>query len=250
MKHILFCLVASTLTLPATDTLASEQCSFTVPGLSSPMLKPNWKGQCLNGQAHGFGVATWLLQDGAKQNSYKVWTKAKNGVVWGDNSYDMFSMNGESAFPNYMAPGEMAEALSDEKCLSRPSCAEVMSFYKSNKNPGAKLNFAFNESQNNTPRSATTSNTHHDYTDAQNLDLSGGCTAAQQKGTQYADRIKANVISAGPAICENARNNKKLGIVMVRVAESCQEIPTWQELRAEGERMIREGEQTMNGTCN
>lgn len=88
------------------------------------------------------------------------------------------------------------------------------------------------------------------YDDAQTVDLSGGCTAAQQKGEQYANRVKADVESAGPAICQNARNTKKLGIVMVRVAESCQEIPSWQELRTEGERMIREGEQTMNGSCN
>jgi len=145
-----------------------------------------------------------------------------------------------------------------------PNGQGVMTFANGSQQRGNFVNGAFSDnastasmatanaasSTDSVPQSQNAPRVADDYDDAQGLDLSGGCAAAQQKGTEYANRVKANVTSAGPAICQNARDTKKLGIVMVRVAESCQEIPTWQELRAEGERMIQEGEQTINGSCN
>lgn len=81
------------------------------------------------------------------------------------------------------------------------------------------------------------------------VDLSGGCPAAQQKGQAYMERLGQEANSQNLGICGSAKAMHKVGEMTVRVAELCHEIPTWTQLRQEGERIIRESQETMDGSC-
>jgi len=81
------------------------------------------------------------------------------------------------------------------------------------------------------------------------VDLSGGCQAAQQKGQAYMERLGQEANSQDLGICGSAKAMYKVGEMTVRVAELCHEIPTWTQLRDEGQRIIRESQQTMDGSC-
>ncbi|QRY78301.1 hypothetical protein JVX91_22330 [Pseudomonas sp. PDNC002] len=81
------------------------------------------------------------------------------------------------------------------------------------------------------------------------VDLSGGCDAAQRKGQAYMERVGQEAKSLDLGICESARQMHKIGEITVRVAEQCQSTPNWEQLRAEGERIIRESQETMDGSC-
>lgn len=78
------------------------------------------------------------------------------------------------------------------------------------------------------------------------LDLGGGCQAAQEKGAAYARRM-GNDSSA--SVCQAGKNQRLLGELQVRIARLCQEIPTWTQLRDQGEGMIREADQTIRQSC-
>ncbi|WP_273821000.1 MULTISPECIES: hypothetical protein [Pseudomonas] len=80
------------------------------------------------------------------------------------------------------------------------------------------------------------------------VDLSGDCEAAERKGKAYLDRL-SQPLQGNPGICFSARQMHKMGEITVRVAEQCQGTPNWQQLRAEGERLQRESEETMRGSC-
>jgi hypothetical protein len=82
----------------------------------------------------------------------------------------------------------------------------------------------------------------------QSLDLGGGCQAAQQKAAQYANKI-AQEAAGTPSVCGSAKANRKLGEIMIRVAESCQSIPNWTEEKRSGEQMIQQSDQTISGSC-
>ncbi|WP_325437749.1 hypothetical protein [Pseudomonas nitroreducens] len=81
------------------------------------------------------------------------------------------------------------------------------------------------------------------------VDLSGGCQAAQQKGQAYMERLGQQANNQDLGICGSARAMHKIGEMTVRVAELCHEIPTWTQLRDEGQRIIRESQETMDGSC-
>lgn len=83
------------------------------------------------------------------------------------------------------------------------------------------------------------------------LDLSGNCETVQQKAMQHINQINRDIEadSSNPGICSAARSHKLLGEIMVKVAEACQEIPTWKEEREMGRKMIQEAKQTINDTC-
>ncbi|WP_179404379.1 hypothetical protein [Burkholderia guangdongensis] len=81
-----------------------------------------------------------------------------------------------------------------------------------------------------------------------NLDLSGGCKVAQQKAAQYANQF-AQQAAATPSVCGSAKANRKIGELTVRVAESCQELPTWTQEKQTGEQMIEQSDQTISGSC-
>ncbi|QXI26076.1 hypothetical protein [Pseudomonas vanderleydeniana] len=80
------------------------------------------------------------------------------------------------------------------------------------------------------------------------VDLSGGCEAAERKGKAYHNRLTQQ-LQGNPGICLSARQTHKMSEITVRVAEQCQGTPNWQQLRAEGERLQRESEETMRGAC-
>ncbi|MBG6287917.1 MULTISPECIES: hypothetical protein [Pseudomonas] len=81
------------------------------------------------------------------------------------------------------------------------------------------------------------------------VDLTGGCQAAQQKGQAYMERLGQQANNQDLGICGSARAMHKIGEMTVRVAELCHEIPTWTQLRDEGQRIIRESQETMDGSC-
>ncbi len=81
------------------------------------------------------------------------------------------------------------------------------------------------------------------------VDLSGGCQAAQQKGEAYVKRSGERAKTQNPGVCISAREIHKIGEITVRVADLCHEIQNWQDLRAQGEQMMRESEETMRGSC-
>jgi len=82
---------------------------------------------------------------------------------------------------------------------------------------------------------------------ARGLDLSGGCNSAQKKGAEYAKSIE-DLSKWG--VCESGLKAKLLGIVTVRVAESCQGQPDSQQLLSQGRQLTNEGENTMRSSCS
>lgn len=85
--------------------------------------------------------------------------------------------------------------------------------------------------------------------DAANFDFSGDCETVQRKGVQYVENIKRIAESRGPAICASAKDAKLLGEIAVKVAESCQIIPTWESLRDVGRKQIQEANRVIAGSC-
>lgn len=78
------------------------------------------------------------------------------------------------------------------------------------------------------------------------LDLSGGCQAAQDKAAAYIRRISSNM---APGVCSAGKTMRLTGEAQVRVAELCQEIPQWTQLRDQGRKLISEADETIRGTC-
>lgn len=84
--------------------------------------------------------------------------------------------------------------------------------------------------------------------EVQQLDLSGGCQSAQSKGARYANSI-AQASIGNPSVCASAKANRKLGEVTVRIAESCKELPNWNDEKQAGIQMIEQSDQTISGSC-
>jgi len=82
-----------------------------------------------------------------------------------------------------------------------------------------------------------------------NMVLSGDCETVQRKGSQYLKQMTRDAEARGPSICPSAKDAKRGGEIAVKVAEACQNIPTWKSMRDIGRRQIREAQATIARSC-
>ncbi|MFR0691949.1 hypothetical protein ACLUTX_21315 [Enterobacterales bacterium AE_CKDN230030158-1A_HGKHYDSX7] len=194
-----------------------------------------WSGQCVGGFAEGKGILLSLVDGQVFSTTEGTLHKGSfNGtavIQWakGDR-YEGELQNGAlSGHGTYRYPdGTTASGVFSNSTLVQPDLPAA-----AGGNSGGGQNAS---------ASAVSS-------DIASVDLSGGCDAAQQKGQVYMERVSEQARSRDFGICESARQMHKIGELTVRVAEQCQNTPNWEQLRAEGQRLIRESQETMDGSC-
>lgn len=197
-----------------------------------------WSGPCVGGFADGQGILLSLVDgqvfsttEGTMQkgsfNGPAVIQWAKGDRYEGELKNGTLSGHGKYRYPD----GSMASGVFNNSQLVQPD-APAMATSGTDTGGGQS-----------TPGSAISA-------EVGAIDLSGGCQAAQQKGQAYMERIGQEANHQDLGICGSARQMHKVGEMTVRVAELCHEIPTWTQLRDEGQRIMRESQETMNGSCS
>ncbi|WP_440465533.1 hypothetical protein ACKI1H_15825 [Pseudomonas sp. YH-1] len=194
-----------------------------------------WSGQCVGGLADGKGILLSLVDgqvfsttEGTMHkgsfNGPAVIQWAKGDRYEGELQNGTLSGRGKYRYPD----GSTASGVFSNSALVQPD---------------APVAAAGNSGSVQSDRASAVSS------DIASVDLSGGCDTAQQKGQVYMERVSEEAKSRDFGICESARQMHKIGELTVRVAEQCQNTPNWEQLRAEGQRLMRESQETMDGSC-
>ncbi|MCP1625642.1 hypothetical protein [Pseudomonas nitroreducens] len=194
-----------------------------------------WSGQCVGGFADGKGILLSLVNGQVFSTTEGTMHKgsfsgpaviqwAKGDRYEGELQNGTLSGRGKYRYPD----GSSASGVFSNSTLVQPD------------GPAA---------------AATSSGSGQNYSasavapDIASVDLSGGCDAAQQKAQLYMERVGQEAQSRDLGICESARQMHRIGELTVRVAEQCRNTPNWEQLRAEGERLMRESQETADGSC-